>query len=258
MLPKDAATVADSQRSVPARESAEIDWTSYARSYDLIPDLIPQYNENIQELRQVLHQEGLVDALSVCDLGAGTGNYVIDMATYLPYAEFIHVDNNGGMNEVAREKYATAGIDNVQVVEEYVQRLDFKDESFDVIVCANALYTLIPQHLVLKKIHRWLKPNGVFFVVDFGRKQSVTDWGWYFLKRSLTNPYYLRSVAKLLTTGIQVAKQAANGTKAQDQGSYWLHSTTEFGTALELAGFRISTLHDCYRGYCDLAVCKKA
>ena len=191
-------------------------------------------------------------------LGAGTGNYISDMATYLPEADFLHVDFNSEMNELARQKYDAQGLNRVSFVQDYVQRLELGDRRFDIIICTNALYTLVPQQLVLHKIYRWLKDDGMFFVVDFGRQQNVVDWGWYFIRRVLTGRAAVRSFVNFIAKGQQITKQGINGTKAQSQGEYWLHTTKEFGAILHQSGFHVSKLHDCYRGYCDLAVCHKS
>ena len=85
------------------------------------------------------------------------------------------------MNDIAREKYFNLGIEDVAIHEEFVQRVDFSEETFDLVVCVNALYAISPQEAVLRKIRRWLKPGGVFIVIDFGRRNRMIDWSWYLL-----------------------------------------------------------------------------
>ena len=238
-------------------ESSGIDWTAYAEAYDSIPDLFPTYRENMEILRKSLLSRGLTENLAVCDIGAGTGNFISSMSEYLRDSSFCHLDSNHSMNRIARQKYADLNL-SVDMVEEQVQRVDFAAGSFDLIICINALYAMQPRSLVLKKMHKWLKDDGLLFIIDFGRKQKVTDWSWYFLKSVLTRDVKLSSIGKAIKKAPALFAHGIKGTKGQTKGNYWTHSTAEFGEAISLNGFDIEELDDCYLGYADLVVCHKS
>ena len=232
-----------------------IDWDAYATQYDLMAKYNPSYRENIDLLRSAIERWDIPKDATICDLGGGTGNYIAALSKTRPDAEYHHVDFDHVMNEIAREKYAKIGLSKVSVYEEYIQRIDFPEQKFDLVICINALYAVSPQEAILRKISRWLKPNGIFFIIDFGRRNRMIDWSWFVLK-NLAKERGLVECAKLLFNSVETIKQNNRGSKNQDDGTYWLHSTQEFGQALTDIGFSVEELRPCYRDYCDLAICR--
>lgn len=234
-------------------EREGIDWDAYATPYDLMAKYNPSYHENIEILRCYLDEWNMPPTASICDLGAGTGNYVCALASHIPEGKYVHVDFDGVMNGIARAKYQEQGMD-VTIIEEYIQRLEFPPESFDLILCVNALYAIQPQQAVLHKVRKWLKPDGKFFIIDFGRRTRIFDWGWYLLK-SIVKEHGMLECSRLLANSVEIVRQNRRGSKTQKQGGYWLHSTQEFGRILTSCGFQVDDIRPCYRNYCDLAVC---
>ena len=233
-----------------------IDWDAYATQYDLMAKYNPSYHENIEIVRRAVEEFGITENARICDLGAGTGNYIAALSRIRPKASFTHVDFDKVMNDIARDKYLNLGIKDVAIHEEYVQRVDFLEETFDLIICVNALYAISPQEAVLRKARRWLRPDGVFIVIDFGRRNRMIDWSWYLLS-NLVKEHGVVECAKFLVKSVEIIRQNNRGSKNQEDGSYWLHSTQEFGKALQEAEFHVDELRPCYRDYCDLAICRK-
>jgi ubiquinone/menaquinone biosynthesis C-methylase UbiE len=216
----------------------------------------PSYHENIKIIRENVDAWDIPDDAKICDLGAGTGNYIAALSRIRPNARYTHIDFDRVMNEIAREKYAALGIKEVKINEEYVQRLEYPDETFDLVLCVNALYAISPQEAVLRNVYRWLKPGGRFFVIDFGRRNRVIDWSWYLI-RNLIKEHGVVECGKFVFNSVELIRQNARGSKIQEEGAYWLHSTQEFGRALADIGFQVEDLRPCYRDYCDLAICTK-
>jgi len=235
----------------------EMNWDAYAEHYDVMCDLNPSYQENIDRLVQYLQTWDIPEHPTVLDLGAGTGNYILALAKKLQTASFVHIDFDKKMNELAERKYKQHGLEAVQVQNQYVQEVEFEPSSFDVIICINALYAISPQTEVLKKIHSWLKPEGRFFVIDFGRKQNILDWTFYVFRESVKR-HRLRRYIQVLRDNRELIKQNRQTTKGQDSGRYWLHTTAEFRDTLKSCGFVVDDVFPCYRGYSDLAVCRKS
>ncbi len=234
----------------------EMNWDAYAEHYDQMCKFNPSYQENIEILLRLVDDWPMPDNAKVCDLGAGTGNYILALSEIRPNVEFFHVDFDEKMNEAALRKYQAGGVDNVHLVTEYVQECEFPDESFDLIMCVNALYAISPQDEILRKAKRWLKPNGRFFLIDFGRKQRTLDWTIYLFRESMKN-HQAGEYVRALINSREVLKQNRRTSKGQGTGRYWLHTTSEFGDALESCGLRVEELYACYRGYADLAICSK-
>ena len=234
----------------------EMNWDAYAEHYDQMCKFNPSYQENIEILLDLVRDWPLPKNAKVCDLGAGTGNYILAISKLRPDVEFHHVDFDEKMNEAASLKYAEQGVANVHLLTQYVQECEFPDESFDLILCVNALYAINPQEEVLKKVKDWLKPKGRLFLIDFGRKQRTLDWTFYLFRESMKK-HKAGEYVRALINYREVFKQNRRTSKGQGTGRYWLHSTSEFGVALQRCGFRVLELYACYRGYADLAICRK-
>ena len=237
------------------KRSKTIDWKSYSTQYDFLARNNPSYRENIELLRALLPKWNLPSTASVCDLGAGTGNYICSIAKDIPEASFVHVDADPKMNAIARYKYDREGVNSVSVVTSAVAETKFPNNSFDLIMCVNALYAMESREVVLKKIHSWLKEDGIFFVIDFGRQTNLSDWGKYIFG-NMYREEGIGACIRFVINGFETIRQNRKGSKGQALGNYWLHSTEEFGRTLFEHGFRVELLRTCYRGYCDLAVCR--
>ena len=235
--------------------SKTIDWESYSTQYDLLARNNPSYQDNIEALRVMLPQWNLPRSASVCDLGAGTGNYICSIAKDIPEASFVHVDADPQMNAVARAKYKREGVKNVSLVTSTIGETEFDNDSFDLIICVNALYAMDSREAVFAKIHSWLKKDGIFFVIDFGRQTNLFDWGRYIFG-NMYRKEGIGACLRFVKNGFETIRQNRKGSKGQASGNYWLHSTDEFDRTLSEHGFRVELLRTCYRGYCDLAVCR--
>lgn len=239
-----------------AASKTKLDYSEYAQHYDQMCAIIPAYEENLQLLIDHSERFSLSDKPKICDLGAGTGNYICRLFEKYPDADFTHVDCDPVMNSLARKKYKSLGIEKVRVVEDYIQRVDFPQNHFDLLVCVNALNTAPPQRVMLSKACDWVKPDGVLFLIDFGRKQNVLDWASY-IARNLVKQV---GVAKTITTAFNTRKAiTANhkGRGEQGAGRIWTHTTDELLSLFDGIDFEPEHIQTCYRDYCDLVIARK-
>lgn len=240
---------------VEATRNHEIDWDAYASRYDLMATLNPSYYENIELLRSVIRDAGLPERPVICDVGAGTGNFICALARDFPDGHFVHLDADPTMNQIAARKYSSSGVAHVDLHCSQAQDAGYEVGRFDLIICVNALYAMHPQTDVLRSIRRWLKPSGVFVVIDYGRQISLLDWGWFMFRDSVRRRGIWQSL-KLLKSSAEGIRQNKKGSQGQADGTYWLHTTEEFGEHLADAGFSVERLGSCYRDYCDWALCR--
>lgn len=236
--------------------TTEIDWTAYSEHYDLLCETNDVYTDMVDTFLSYCEEVQIAPDAKIVDLGAGTGNFLLKIGARLPESALFHVDSNREMNALASNKYENTLMRQPTLIEEPVQSVDFPPDSIDLIICVNALYAMNPQSLILQKIYTWLRPGGVFYVVDLGRTMDSTDWGLHFLKTAAKQRTLLKYMRDTLKAR-EVIKQNRLSTIAQETGRYWTHETEEFGEALKSAGFSIEILEPCYRGYADLAVCRK-
>ena len=231
-----------------------IDWAKYAVGYDAICGASQAYKENIQQLVERVDQWRLPPQARVLDIGAGTGAYISSLSEKLPDAQFTHLDYNASMNALASRKYRELALD-VEIIESPLLCAEIANYSQDLIICVNTLYTMQRPLAMLRRVQRLLKPDGKFFVVDFGREMQMNKWSAHVIV-SLFKQSGFTPTMGLLWRYREVFRQNRIGMNAQRQGSYWLHSAAEFADALETNGWCIEELATCYLGDCDLAVCR--
>jgi ubiquinone/menaquinone biosynthesis C-methylase UbiE len=241
---------------VDEKGGRRLDYNKYAPQFDRMCAITPAYQEIIDLLLESLPLFKLDPRSSICDLGAGTGNFTLALADSFPEASYTHLDMDEKMNAYARHKYEQVGLSNVRIVEEQIQRAQFEAQSFDLVVCVNALNTAPPQLQVLSMIHKWLKPGGHLFLIDFGREQRVVDWTWYIVKH-LYRTQGVGQVLKSFWENREAIRQNRRARLDQKDGLMWTHSTEELGRVVEEAGFRVSKLQSCYRDYSDLVIAEK-
>jgi ubiquinone/menaquinone biosynthesis C-methylase UbiE len=232
-----------------------LDYGRYAVGYDRLCDLSPAYQELRALLNKFIPTFFLSPDAKVCDLGAGTGNFTLEVAAQYPCAEFTHVDMSTEMNEAARRKYRDAGL-NFTIHEALIQICELPEDHFDLIIMVNALNTCPPQFQVLQKVYRWLKPGGHFFVIDFGREQDTWDWTRY-LSKTVYASHGFFGLLRELWMNREAIRQNRRARHDQENGTMWLHSTENFGAMIDKAGFYTEHIQPCYRGYCDLVVAAK-
>ncbi|MDZ7670536.1 MAG: class I SAM-dependent methyltransferase [Gammaproteobacteria bacterium] len=183
-------------------------------------------------------------------MGRERGNYICALAKDLPKAAFYHVDADQKMNDVAKDKYAAAGVKNVEMHGVSALDAEFQPGSFDLIICVNALYAIHPPEEMLRQAKSWLKPDGVFFVIDFGRRTQMWDWSKYIFG-SILREHGLMETIRFCINGMETYRQNRRGnTRVRRKEFIGFTPTEEFKEALVRAGFSIEKIQTCYRGYC--------
>lgn len=233
-----------------------VNWSSYAEIYDLMAKHNPAYQAIIAQFRQNIRTWNAPNGAQLYDLGAGTGNFSLELAKHFSQCHITHVDSDIAMNSLAQSKAREGGIVNIEFVEADLQTFDLAAESVAAISCVHALYALPDPQQVIHRMCRWLKPNGYLFVCDLGRVLQIGDWAKYLFAEVMREHGFLKAVA-LFYKGRAVAEHNKLIAAAQRSGRYWVHSHTDFVGAFERAGFSILSSSEIYRGYSDIVLCKK-
>ena len=233
-----------------------VSWSDYATAYDVMCDANPAYAANLSLFSSWLHDLDLPTSAKICDIGAGTGNYVLEVAKQLPEAEIFHLERDPMMNRLASQKYRNHGVSNVNFVIADINDHALKENSLDVILVVNALYSLANPQCALQKLHAALRPRGHLFTIDLGRAMNVLDWSKYIAISNIRKHGVLPTIRSFYQARHAITQNRAIR-NAQDRGQFWKHSAAEFRFQLEDIGFEIISLQSCYRGYCDAAICQK-
>lgn len=108
-----------------------------------------------------------LSGFSYCELGCGHGFGVMMAAALYPEGRFVGVDFSAPQIEKARRMAATAGVDNLDLVEtDFGSFADGDAESFDVIALHGVWSWVAPevQADILRVIDRKLKPHGLVYL----------------------------------------------------------------------------------------------
>lgn len=112
----------------------------------------------------------------VIDLGCGPATQLVPIALLNPETHFVGVELAANMIDSAHDLLRASKVQNVEIVHGDITDLNgFADKSADGVVSTMTLHHLPSvEHLraCFKQIQRVLKPQGGFYLADFGRLKS--------------------------------------------------------------------------------------
>jgi SAM-dependent methyltransferase len=104
---------------------------------------------------------------AVMDIGCGVGIDLIFAAKIVgPSGRVVGVEMVSEMLDRGKRNIKTMGLENVTFVEGSAEKLDFPEDSFDVVI-SNGVFNLIPnKEGAVAEVFRLLKPGGRFMIAD--------------------------------------------------------------------------------------------
>ena len=109
----------------------------------------------------------------VLDLACGPANQLAQIAHLNPDVHFVGLDASPTMLSYARDRLVRAHVNNVELVQgDMTHLVDQDDASMDCVICTMSLHHLPDRTALdttLREVRRVLKPQGRFYLVDFGR-----------------------------------------------------------------------------------------
>jgi ubiquinone/menaquinone biosynthesis C-methylase UbiE len=96
----------------------------------------------------------------VLEFGCGTGSTAIAHAPHV--ADILAIDTAGKMLAIARERAATAGVDNVRFEQGTLMDIDSPDASWDAVMGMSILHLLPDRADTIARVFKLLKPGGLF------------------------------------------------------------------------------------------------
>ncbi len=111
----------------------------------------------------------------ILEIGVGPGS---TLELYPPHNDIIGIDISASMIERAQKKAATLNNGNsFTFLVMDANRLDFPDNTFDVVMAAYVITTVQNPHQVCQEVLRVLKPGGRIIFVNHTRSQNGSYWG---------------------------------------------------------------------------------
>ncbi|MCX7661055.1 MAG: class I SAM-dependent methyltransferase [Candidatus Omnitrophica bacterium] len=155
-------------------------------------ELILEGKEAVQEYRGITKIIGITYILlaekilessdsylngTILDLGTGLGDFALAVAKKFPSAKVVGLDISEEMLKEAEKNLKDRDFKNVSFCLMDVHRLDFSDNSIDLIVSHGSLHHWHSPIEVFKEIKRVLKENRFAFIVDLRRDapQDLVD-----------------------------------------------------------------------------------
>ncbi len=122
--------------------------------------------------------DGAVEALTagatLADIGCGTGHALLLLAEAYPASRFVGYDFSDPALEIAREQAAERGLDNVTFRRCDAATLDV-EQAFDYVTTFDAIHDQAHPDVVLRNIHRALKPGGRYLCVEPKAESALAD-----------------------------------------------------------------------------------
>lgn len=98
--------------------------------------------------------------MEVLEFGCGTGSTAI---VHAPHVRHIRaIDLSPQMIDIAKTKAKVAGVENVSFEVADIGSLDVADGTYDAVLALSILHLLADRDAVIRRVHRMLKPGGVF------------------------------------------------------------------------------------------------
>ena len=105
-------------------------------------------------------QDCLKPDMEVLELGCGTGTTALNHAPFVKNIQAIDISE--GMLEIARSKAEAGNVGNVSFEKSSIGDFEADDATYDAVMAHSILHLLDDKRPTLEKIHRMLKPGGVF------------------------------------------------------------------------------------------------
>ena len=131
-------------------------WDKIAERYSKRPIADQEsYEKKLQFTLEYLRPD-----MEVLEFGCGTGSTAI---THAPYVKHIQaIDISSKMIEIAQGKADANNVKNVTFKRSAIDEFNASDQTFDAVLGLSILHLLENKEDVISKIHKILKPSGIF------------------------------------------------------------------------------------------------
>lgn len=174
-------------------------------------EVSPIYEHNLRFVIDYIRGRKLnKEKLKVFEPGCGSGLNLTNLSHLFPHFEYYGTDISPYGIEVARKcavgTYALGDVENIQ----------FKDETFDIVLCSSLIHHFRNVNRMLFEIHRVLKPRGLLFIHEPGRRLPVFKWKYRFIPHVVTLCHHERTRFRLTSIAAIRCQRKINGLPGQE------------------------------------------
>jgi len=142
-------------------------WDAFANRYNsFMKYLKPAYTILIEYIKEELKPNFVI-----LEVATGTGIIALEMASDVK--RVYGIDISPEMINIATEKAFDRGIKNVEFSVQDAYKLNFKPNSFDVVITSNVLHVMIQPVRALSAIHYILKNEGILIAPTYCHGESI-------------------------------------------------------------------------------------
>jgi ubiquinone/menaquinone biosynthesis C-methylase UbiE len=221
-------------------------WAAYAQSYDHILPILPFYQEAVRRHVEALTGAGI---LRVIDVGAGTGNVAVHLASH--GVEVTAMDASGAMLDQLRRKKQTGLSGRIEIVEQDAHLLNgWPEAAFDGANVLLALFAMHSPRQVLREIIRVVRPGGVIVATETKRSfqlKRLLDFVDDFVERHPS-----RDGLREHWQRVKIANLALDPGRRSER-----LSAEEVRDELATSGFAIQSVSDSHFGQCATICAEK-
>ncbi|WP_235282784.1 class I SAM-dependent methyltransferase [Methanosarcina sp. 1.H.T.1A.1] len=122
--------------------------------------------------RKILEEAGIKPGFKILDYGCGSGSYIRDTSEMVgPSGKVYALDINPVAVEMVRHLASIKQLKNIEtILSDYNTGLP--GESLDIVLFYDTYHTLNKPELVMKELHRVLKPDGILSFSDHHMKEE--------------------------------------------------------------------------------------
>ena len=131
-------------------------WDKTARRYAKKPIA----DEAAYQKKLLITREYFRPDMKVLELGCGTGSTAIAHAPYVDHIQAIDISSM--MIEIAQSKAKAKGVTNVNFERSTIDDYSVPNQTYDAVLGLSILHLLDNKEAVIARVHRMLKPGGVF------------------------------------------------------------------------------------------------
>jgi SAM-dependent methyltransferase len=222
-----------------------------AASYDVAAPEFDRLSERFcgPLAMQLLDLAKLRDADKALDVGTGTGLVALRAAARVRSGSVVGIDHSPGMLAQASEKARQSGLEDVlsfQLMD--AERLEFPDQSFDVVLSLYALGHFPEPLAAIKQMYRVLRPGGRL-VLGVGAGPDLFSWSAIVEGARQAGDAISAARGRLLTAPHFLTRLMSEHGMASDGNPLPSSHQTPVHQMMREAGF--TGLHRQWRGHCE-------
>lgn len=134
------------------------------------------------------------DHKKILDIAAGTADIGIKAFEFIKPEHITGIDISEKMLEIGEKKVAEAGLSGkIKLKVEDVSQMSFEDSTFDAAITSFGIRNFDKLEQSLKEIHRVLKPNGKFVILEMSEPKTPVIKQGYLLYTNTLIPFAVKT-----------------------------------------------------------------